>query len=111
MRLLLLAVWVLAVLVSPSLSAAADEKPEEALASLKKELVAASEELESRRKPGTTEAEQKKALDRYYETVADLGRRAMAVVKRRPDAPDAVEALIWARKVGTEGNAELAGVV
>ena len=37
MRLLIHAVWVLAVLVSPSLSAAADEKPEETLASLKKE--------------------------------------------------------------------------
>jgi thiol-disulfide isomerase/thioredoxin len=92
MRLLLYAVWLL-------------------LASLKKGGGAAFEELESRRKPGTTEAEQKKALDRYYETAADLGRRAMAVVKNRPDAPDAVEALIWARKVGTEGNAELAGVI
>lgn len=111
MRLLLDAVWLLAVLVSPSLCAAADEKPEETLASLKKEEEAAREELESRRKPGTTDAEQEKALDRYYETVADLGRRAVAVVKRRPDAPDAVEALNWARKVGTEGNAELAGVV
>jgi thiol-disulfide isomerase/thioredoxin len=111
MRLLLYAVWLLAVLVSPSLSAAADERPEETLASLKKGGGAAFEELESRRKPGTTEAEQKKALDRYYETAADLGRRAMAVVKNRPDAPDAVEALIWARKVGTEGNAELAGVI
>ncbi len=111
MRLLRHALWLLAVLVSPSLSAAADERPEETLASLKKREGAAFEELESRRKPGTTEAEQKKALYRYYETVADLGRRAMAVVKRRPDAPDAVEALIWARSVGTEGNAELAGVV
>ena len=81
------------------------------MASLKKGEGAAFEELESWRKPGTTEAEQKKALDRYYETVAYLGRRAMAVVKRRPGAPDAVEALIWARKVGTEDNAELAGVV
>ncbi len=111
MRLLIHAVWVLAILVSPSLSAAADEKPTETLASLKKEQETAFKELESRRKPGTTEAEQEKALDRYYETVADLGRRAMAVVKRRPDASDAVEALIWACKVGTEGNAELAGVV
>src|SRR5262249_46257522 len=111
MRLMRRAVWVLAVLVSPSLCAAADERPEETLASLKKGGGAAVEELESRREPGKTEAEQRKALDRYYETVADLGRRAMAVVKRRPDAPDAVEALIWARKVGTEGNAELAGVV
>ena len=111
MRLLLHAVWVLAVLVSPSLSAAADEKPTETLASLKKEQEAALKELESRRKPGTTEAEQKKALDRYYETAADLGRRAVAVVKKRPDAPDAVETLNWARSAGTEGNAELAGVV
>jgi hypothetical protein len=40
MRLLLHAVWLLAVLVSPSFcAAAADEKPEETLASLKKELV------------------------------------------------------------------------
>ena len=70
MRLLIHAVWVLAVLVSPSLSAAADEKPTEALASLKKEQETALKELESRRKPGTTEAEQKKALYRYYETVA-----------------------------------------
>ncbi len=111
MRLMRPAIWVLAVLVSPSLSAAADEKPTETLASLKKELVAASEELESRRKPGTTEVEQKKALDRFYETAADLGRRAMAIVKRHPDAPDALEALMWARKAGAEGNAELAGVV
>jgi thiol-disulfide isomerase/thioredoxin len=111
MRLLIHAVWVLAVLVSPSLSAAADEKPTETLASLKKELETAFKELESRRKPGTTEAEQKKALDRYFETAADLGRRAVAVVKRRPDAPDAAEALNWARKVGAEGNAELAGIV
>ena len=110
-RLMRRAVWMLAILVSPSLCAAADERPEETLASLKKELVAASEELESRRKSGTNEAEQKKALDRFYETAADLGRRAMVIVKRRPDAPDAVEALIWARKVGTEGNAEFAGVV
>ncbi|WP_422929216.1 TlpA family protein disulfide reductase [Singulisphaera sp. PoT] len=105
------AVWMLAILVSPSLCAAVDDRPEETLASLKKDLVAASEELESRRKPGTNEAEQKKALDRFYETAADLGRRAMVIVKRRPDAPDAVEALIWARKVGAEGNAEFAGVV
>ena len=110
MRLTPLAVWVLAVLISPSLSAA-DEKPEEALASLKKEEEGARKELESRRKPGTTEAEKKKALDRYYETATDLGRRALAVVKKHPDAPDAVEALIWARKVGAEGNAEFAGVV
>jgi hypothetical protein len=112
MRLMRRAVWVLAVLISPSLSAAAaDERPEETLASLKEEQRAALEELESRRKPGTTEAEQKNALYRYYGTVADLGRRAMAVVKRRPDGPGAVEALIWARSAGTEGNAELAGVV
>jgi thiol-disulfide isomerase/thioredoxin len=111
MRFLLHAVWLLPVLVSPSLSAAADEKPEETLASLKKEVGAAFEELESRRKPGTTEAEQKKALDRFYETAADLGRRAVAAVKRRPDAPDAGEALNWARHVGTEGNAEFAGVL
>jgi thiol-disulfide isomerase/thioredoxin len=111
MRLLLHAVWLLAVLVSPSLSAAADEKPEETLASIKKDQDAALEELESRRKPGTTEAEQKKALDRYYETAADLGRRAVAVVKKRPDSPDAVETLIWARSVGAEQNPEVAGVV
>ena len=111
MRLMRRAVWVLAVLVSPSPCVAADEKPEETLASLKKEEEAAREEPESRRKPGTTEAEKKKALDRYFETVAGLGRRAVAVVKKRPDAPEAVEALNWARKVGTEGNAELASVV
>lgn len=111
MRLMRRAVWVLAVLVSPSLSAAADEKPEESLASLKKEEEAAMVKLESRRKSGTTEAEREKALDRYYETATDLGRRALAVVKRHPDAPDAVEALFFARKVGTEANAELAGVV
>ena len=111
MRLLRRAVWLLAVLVSPSFCAAADEKPEETLASLKKEEEGAREELESRRKSGTTDAEQKKALDRYYETAADLGRRAVAVVKKRPDAPDAAETLNWARKVGTERNAELAGVV
>jgi thiol-disulfide isomerase/thioredoxin len=111
MRLLLHAVWVLAVLASPSLSAAADEKPEETLASLKKEQGAALEELESRRKPGTTEAEQKTARDRYYEIAADLGRRAVAVVKKRPDAPDAVETLSWARSVGAEQNSEVAGAV
>ncbi len=80
-------------------------------ASLKKEQDVALEELESRQKPGTTEAEQKKALDRFYETAADLGRRAVAIVKNRPDAPDAIETLNWARSAGTEGNAELAGVV
>src|SRR6185312_14679190 len=93
MRLLIHPVWVLAVLVSPSLSAAADEKPMETLASLKKEAETAFKELQSRTKPGTTEAEQKKAVDRCYETVADLVRRAVAFGKKRPDAPEAAEAL------------------
>ena len=55
----------LAVLVAPSVSEGADQKPAETCASLKKEQEAAMEELESRRKPGTTESEQKKALDRF----------------------------------------------
>ena len=102
MRFLLHALWVLPVLVSLALSVAADEKPAETLASLKKDLDTALAELASRRKPGTTEAEQKKALNRYYETAAGLGRRAVPIVKKRHDESDALEALKWARSVGIE---------
>lgn len=106
-----LAAWLLAVLVSPPISEAADEKPGEGLAALKKESEAAYKELDVRRGPGTTDAERKEALDRYYEAAAGLGRRALAIVEKQPDAPDAVATLTWARGVGSEGDAEFAGTV
>jgi len=105
------AVWTLAVFVGPSVSEGTDQKPNKTLALLKEDQAVALEELESRRKPGTTEAEQKKALDRYYETAGDRGRRAVALVKERPDAPDAIEILKWARREVAEHDSELVGIV
>jgi len=105
------ALWVLAVLLVPSVSEGADQKPAETLDSLKKEQEAVWGKLDNDRKPGTTEAEKKKAVERFYRSVGDLGRRAVALAKKHPGTPDAVEALVWARFAATEDDPELAGVI
>jgi thiol-disulfide isomerase/thioredoxin len=104
------AVWVLAVLLVPPVSEGADQKPSETLAAIKKEQEAASDKLDNGRKPGTTEAEKKKAAERYYKSIGDLGRRAVALAKKHPGTPDAVEALAWAYSAA-EDDPELAGIV
>jgi len=84
------AVWALAVLLAPSVTEGADQKPAETLAALEKEQEAAWSELDNGRKPGTTEAEKKKAVERFYKSVGDLGRRAVALANKHPGTPDAV---------------------
>jgi thiol-disulfide isomerase/thioredoxin len=111
MRLSMLAVWALAVLLAPSVTEGADQKPAETLATLKKEQEAAWDELDNGRKPGTTEAEKQKAVEHYYKTVGDLGRRAVALAKSHPETSDAVEALVWAQFATTEDDPELEGVI
>ncbi len=108
MRFWMHAVWTLVVLFAPSVTEGVDQKPAATLAAIKKEQEAARAELDSGRKPGTTEAQQKKAVERYYKWVSDLGRRALALAKKHPDAPEAVEALIWAHFAATENDPELA---
>jgi thiol-disulfide isomerase/thioredoxin len=111
MRLSMHAVWALAVLLIPSVSEGADQKPSKTLAAIKKEQEAAWDKLDHGRKPGTTEAEKKKAVAQYYKTAGDLGRRAVALAKKHPDTPDAVEALVWARFAAIEDDPELAGLI
>ena len=111
MRLLMHAVWALAILLAPAVSEGADEKPSETLASLKKEQEAAWDELANGRKPGTTAAEKKRAVKHFSRSVGDLGRRAVALAKKNPGTPDAVEALLWAHSAATENDPDLAGVI
>ena len=111
MRLSTHAVWSVVVLLVPAVTEGADQKPAETLAAIKKEQEAAWSELDNGRKPGATEAEQKKAVEHFYKTVGDLGRRAVALAKRYPDSTDAVEALVWARFAATEDDPELAGLI
>jgi thiol-disulfide isomerase/thioredoxin len=111
MRLSMHAVWSAVVLLVPAVTEGADQKPAETLAAIKKEQEAAWSELKNGRKPGTTDAEQKKAVERFYKSVGDLGRRAVALAKRYPDSPDAAEALVWAHSATTEDDPELAGLI
>jgi thiol-disulfide isomerase/thioredoxin len=104
------AVWVLSVPLVLSVSQGSDQKRPETLVSLKKEQEALWDELDNGRKPGTTEAEKKKAAERYYKSIGDLGRRAVALAKQHPGTPDAVEALVWAYSAA-EDDPELAGIV
>ena len=85
----------LAIMMVVPVARGADTKPAEELARLKKELEKTWETLRSERKPGTTEAEQKAAVDRYYKRTAGLGRRALALAETYPDAPEALQALVW----------------
>ncbi len=85
----------LATLLAAPFAGGADSKPAEILAGLKKEIEVAWEGLEHGRKPGTSEAEQKVAIDRYCQQAAALARRALALAKAHPDAPEAPEALAW----------------
>ena len=72
---------------------AADTKPAEELARLKKEVEKAWEVLGNDRKSGTTDAEQKAAVDRFYKRTTAPGR-ALALAETYPDAPEAPEALV-----------------
>jgi AhpC/TSA family len=85
----------LAILLVAPASGMMDSTPAEELARLKKEVEAAWGELDSVQKPGATEAEQKAAYDRYSKQAAALARRALALAEAHPDAPEALEALIW----------------
>jgi thiol-disulfide isomerase/thioredoxin len=111
MRLSMHAVWALAALLASSVCEGADRKPAETLAALKKGQEAAWGELDKGRKLGTTEADQKKAVERFYRSVGDLGRRAVALARNHPGTPEAVEALVWAHSAATEDDPELAGVI
>ncbi len=105
------AAWVLSVLLVPPVSEGADQKPAETVDSLKKEHEAVWRKLDNDRKPGTSEAEKKTAVERFYKSVGDLGRRAVALAKKHPGTPDAVETLVWAHFAATEDDPELAGVI
>lgn len=109
MRLSMNLVWALVALLAASVGEGADRKLAETLADLKKGQEAAWAELDDGRKPGTTEAQQKKAVERYYERVGALGRRALDLAEEHPEAPEAVEALVWAHFATTEDDPELAG--
>ena len=85
----------LAILLVAPASGMMDSTPAEELARLKKEVEVAWGELDSVQKPGATEAEQKAAYDRYSKQAAALARRALALAEAHPDAPEALEALIW----------------
>jgi thiol-disulfide isomerase/thioredoxin len=111
MRVSMHAVWALAVLLVPPVSEGADQKSSETLAAIKKEQEAASDKLDNGRKPGTTEAEKNKAAELYYKSIGDLGRRAVALAKKHPGTPDAVEALVWAYFAAEDEDPELAGIV
>jgi thiol-disulfide isomerase/thioredoxin len=88
-----------------------DKKPAEELPRLKKDLEKSWEILENERKPGTTDAERKAAVDRYYERTQDLARRALALAETYPDAPEAPEALVWLIEIGWQGGPALEGSV
>lgn len=103
--------WILTVLLVPAVTVGADQKSTETLASLKKEQEAAWDELAEGRKPGTSEADKKKAVEHFYETVGELGRRAVAFAKKHPGTSESVEALVWAHDATTENDPELAGVI
>jgi thiol-disulfide isomerase/thioredoxin len=104
-------VLTLVVLLAFCVTEGATQEPAGALAALKEEQKAAGADLGNGRKPGTTEAEQKAALERYYRRVGDLGRRAVVMAKNQPGTPDAVEALVWAQHATTGNDPELAGVI
>jgi thiol-disulfide isomerase/thioredoxin len=95
MRLAMCIGGLLAILVVVPVARGADTKPAEELARLKKDLEKTWETLRSERKPGTTEAEQKAAVARYYKQAAALGRRALTVAETYPDAPEALKAVVW----------------
>ncbi len=105
------AVWTLAVLLSPSVTEGRDQKPAETLAAIKKDYEAGGAELENGRKPGTTEAEQNKAVERFSETVGELGHRAVALAKEHADSPEAIEALVWAHSAASSYDPKLFGVI
>ncbi len=85
----------LAILVALPMARGADTKPAEELARLKKDLETARETLDSDRKPGTTDAERKAAVARFYTRTTALGRSALALAETYPNAPEAPEALVW----------------
>jgi thiol-disulfide isomerase/thioredoxin len=84
----------LAIVLSAPFAWGADPKPAESLAGLKKEVEASWEELARGRGPGTTEAEQKAAVDRYYKQSADIARRALVLAEANPGAPEAAGSLV-----------------
>ena len=77
----------LAVVVGVPAARGADTKPADELARLKKDLEKSWEILEGERKPGTTDAEQRAAVDRYYERTRELARRALAAGRGEPGGP------------------------
>jgi thiol-disulfide isomerase/thioredoxin len=85
----------LVILLAPSGTEGADQKPAETLAAIKQEREGAWAEFRNVSKPGTAEAEQKKSAERYKERIGDLGRRALALARKGPDAPEAIEAVLW----------------
>jgi thiol-disulfide isomerase/thioredoxin len=99
---------VIGLAVAGSIAEGAEPKPADTLDVLKREQEAAWAELDEGRKPGTTEAEKQRAVDRYYERVSALGRRALALAAKDPAAPQSVEAVLWAHSATTEDDTKLA---
>jgi thiol-disulfide isomerase/thioredoxin len=94
----------LVILLAPSVTEGLEQKPAETLAAIKKEREVAFAELRNVRKPFTIEAEQKKAAERYHERIGDLGRRALALARKDPDAPEAIQAVLWAHAEARGNN-------
>jgi thiol-disulfide isomerase/thioredoxin len=111
MRLSMDAVLTLVLVLAPCVAEGAQEAPAENLAALKQERAAAGVELANGRKPGTSDAEKKEAVQRYYKRVAALGRRAVALARSRPGTSDAIDALIWAQHATNGSDSDLAGVI
>src|ERR1700744_3175746 len=91
-------------LVGSSMALAGEPKAAETLAELKKGQEAAWDALDEGRKAGSTEAEQKAAVEAYYKTMARLGRRAVELAREHPESPEAVETLVWAHIAATEND-------
>lgn len=95
MRLPKLAGVLLAFVVSLPAAREADPKPAQELARLKEEARTALGRLDASTGPGTAEADRKAAIERHFQRVAELGRRALALAEDHPEAPEAPEALAW----------------
>jgi thiol-disulfide isomerase/thioredoxin len=108
MRCTILVGGLMAVVLAVPIARAADPKPAEEVARLKKDLEKAWEVLEGERKPGTTDAEQRAAVDRYYERTRELARRALALAEAHPESLEAPEALVWLIGIGWQGGPALA---
>jgi thiol-disulfide isomerase/thioredoxin len=88
--------WALAVLIGPSIALAGNPQSADTLFGLKKAQEAALAELKASERPGTSAADQQNAAERFRKLCTELGRRALAIAQKDPDAPDAPEVVVWA---------------